>query len=1093
VRSTLPPRPASTFTFPPLWAKVTPARRGTRRTKAGQAGGKGRISESRAARIIRPMQRVLAAFIVVLLTAFPGGTAAAQAAPGATPAPAARVPLDGRWDLLVDRDNVGLKRGLQDPAAPGWGTALKVLVPGPFEAHPQAADHDGVAWYRLELPATPTPPAGRLWLHFDEASYRVDGWLEGEALGRHDGPGPFRWDLSGKLDHARRLVLRVVDAGEKRVDDLLLGGLPCGRESWGCNPGGLLGSVALVPAGAVEVLRHDARLLPDGSAQLRVDLQLNDTTGRAVTLRAEAAGVAGELQSVLAPGANSLLLPLPGAEALPRWSPASPVRHPLALAVRDAAGAELARAEGLLGLRRFAAAGPRFELDGQPLRPRGVTLPPTFPRTLSSPPDPDWLRRELTAIREAGFDLVRVEQRLAPEAYALCDELGLLVSAEPPLGRITHELPLTAAAVDAALVAFADAVQGHPSVVMVSLLDEGGGLLWRRHDELLARAHELLPERLLLSDGGGHAGAARLHNPHEPDAVPCADVRLPARWPLTPAESAMLDALGRDGRLTWVSRWSAGGLPSFMDNVGGFANQLSGADAAAHVKALQDATAALAGTPLGQLAGDLPQLDATARMAQALAARGLGSLLRSHPGLAGECYAAWRESGWRDSDALCDAWGRPKPALAALRRSGEPGSPLPAAPPPVPERARRPFSAGSLVDLTPGLLAVAGQLVVRPGSTAGLPRLAVLGGRPISWAPDAQPVSVALLRFVRDGGTLLLLAPPQAPRFLATDLTAPTGHGQLADLPVDVAARPVHEPDVAGLLLFAERSLLLSDLPVEGRVLDARLAAVRPEHVLTSPPGADVELACVDAAGRYVGAAVQAVPYGQGHLVLSTLPFTDASLAEPAVERLFENLLRFTANVASRKPEPAVVPVEPPPPALRDAIAQHLRRLGMWFGLAERQATAQIPDLRPTPRADPADLKSLVARKNLAMDLIVQGRAAEGAKLVADLEAGPQAGPREAFVRAELAYSEQVALRLAAGPVPQAESRELAAPHARALRLSRLGEGAAALATLEAATSVLRGRSAGHAAHPPSTTGGEAGGGSEPEQPDGDGAGAGGG
>lgn len=1013
----------------------------------------------------RPMSRVIHAFVAGLLGAVLSATAVGQVAP-AEGAP--RRPLDGRWDLVLDRDNVGLKRGLQDPASPGWSNALKVLVPGPFESHPQAAAYDGVAWYRVELPATPTPAGGRLWLQFEDVNWRVDGWLEGQALGRHDGTGPFRWDVSGRLDQARRLVLRVVDPGDKLVDDLVLAGLPCGREAWGCNPGGVLGSVALVPAGVVELLRHDARLLPDGGAQLRVDLWLSDAEPRAVTVRAEAGGAAGEVQATLPPGASSLLLPLPGDALLPHWSPDAPARHAVRITVQDETGAELLRADGLLALRRFAADGPRFALDGQPLRLRGVTLPPLYPRTLSRPPDADWLRRELTAIRDAGFNLVRVEQRQAPEVWELCDELGLLVQAEPPLGRITHELPLTRAAIDAALVSFADAVQGHPSVVLVSLLDDGGGLLWRRHDEILRRAHELLPERLLLSDGGGHSGTAQLLNPHEPQLVAYDDVRLPARWPLSPGESAALDALGRDGRLTWVSRWSAGGLPSFMENVGGYANLLSSEDAAGHVKALQDATAALANTPLGQVAGDLAQLVFAAQVAQALAVRGLGARLRSHPALAGDCYAAWRESGWRDSDALCDAWGHPKPALGALRRCGD-NSVSPAA---VPDRARRPFAAGSLVGLSPGQLDLASQLVVRPGVTAGLPRLAVLGDRPLSWAPEAQPVSVALLRFVHDGGTLLLLAPPLGGRFLATDLTAPAGLGQLTDLPVDVAARPLHEPDAPGLLLFAERTMLLSDLPLEGRSFDQRLAAVIPERVLTSPRGADVELACVDSAGRYVGAAVQAVPYGKGHLILSTLPFSDAALAEPAVARLFENLLRFTANVASHKPEPPATGGDPPPAELREPIQQHLKHYRLWFGLAERQATARIPDLRPAPRSDPPDLAALVARKNAALDLIVQGRAAEGDKLLATIDQGPLAGRREQFLRAELAYSEQIALRLAAGPLPPAERQELVAHHGRALRLLRVGEEAAALATLEGATGSLRRAAAERAALDAATTGG---------------------
>jgi Glycosyl hydrolases family 2, TIM barrel domain len=1026
------------------------------------------------------MSRALPALVTSLALLVVHSTARGQddAAPISVPPPAAdsaspRVSLDGRWDLVLDRENNGVTRGLQLGRGPGWERALKVAVPGPLESNPQATDYDGVAWYRCVLPAATAPEGGRLLLLLDEIDWRADAWLDGESLGRHDGPGAFRVDLTGRLDDSGHLlVLRVVDPGEKLVDELLLSALPSGRQGWYYNVGGLLGSASLLPTAPVMVLRHDARLLPDGGAQLRVDVLNLEAAPRDVVLRADLGGVAGELPATLAPGESSFTLPLPGAEQLPHWSPESPALHALALEVRGADGTTLARATGRAGLRRFVAEGERFVIDGQPIRLHGVGYPASYPRGLSRPPDDGFLRRDLQAIKEAGFNLVRVEQSSAPEVWELCDEIGLLVHAEPPLGRIGHELPVTAPAVDSALVAFAQAVQGHPSVVMVSVLDEGGGLLWRRQDELFRRAQALLPERLLLSDSGGTTGTTQLLNPHEPAALPVDDVRLAIRWPWDEGQQSLVNNLGSTGRLAYVSRWSAGGLPSFVDNVGGFASALTSRDAALHVQRLQDATTQLASTPLGQVVRDLSQLTALGQSAQARAVRSIGSALRTQGHVAGEVYASWRDVAWQDAEGLCDAWSRAKPALSALRSCGS----LPPTLGELPARTNRPIATGSLAGLTPGVQAIVAGLVARPGEATGVPRIAVAGERQIAWTPESQGITVALLRFVRDGGTLLLLAPPDAGHPLSGDLSGDEGAGQVADLPIDLSARPLHRPDAHGTLLFAEKSALLADLPLELPVLDDRLAAVAPLDVLYAPPGIglDVELACVDEAGRYVGAAVQAVGYGKGHLVLSTLRLTDETVADPAAARLLENLVRYTAGLAARKPEPPPTTADAPAGATRDAIQQHVWRYKIWFGLAERMATARIPGLPPAPRSDAADLPTMVTRKNTGLDLIIQGKATEGDAILALVDGGPLLGDRERFLRNELSLADALRARQSSeSPLLPAERLELQGLHARALRLLRMGEAQAGVGMLDQALEAAR--KAGAAAPPTSAAAGAGG------------------
>src|SRR6185503_16982121 len=135
---------------------------------------------------MRSMRRVPPALVVAMSLFTPVAALRAQdaGAPRAgADASSPRVSLDGRWELLLDREDTGLARGLQAGSGPSWERAPKVAVPGPLESNPQASDYDGVVWYRCKLPAAQAPPGGHLLLQFDEVDWRADVWLDGQALG----------------------------------------------------------------------------------------------------------------------------------------------------------------------------------------------------------------------------------------------------------------------------------------------------------------------------------------------------------------------------------------------------------------------------------------------------------------------------------------------------------------------------------------------------------------------------------------------------------------------------------------------------------------------------------------------------------------------------------------------------------------------------------------------------------------------------------------------------------------------------------------------------------------------------------------------
>jgi hypothetical protein len=1019
-------------------------------------------------------------------------------------APAARaqsgISLEGRWDLLLDPDNRGLQNGLSSGTGRPWAEPLKVFVPGVLEAAPAAAGYDGIAWYRTTLPAVPSPPAGagRLMLQFGAVNWRADVWLDGRPLGRHDGAdAPFRFDVTGRLERAGAvLVVRCVDPGSKPVEGLVLSGLPNAWESSDYNWGGLTGTVTVQTVSELELLRLDPQLLPDDTAQLRLDLHNHGAAPRRVTLRctlrapppasttpgsaasaaatpapepattsapaAEPTPLQFELEVELPPGETRVTVPCPGAEALPRWSPATPVAHALVVELDDGAGT--LRWERRFALRRFAIEGSRFTLDGQPIAVRGVLYPPTFPRTLALPPDADFLRRELTAIRSAGFNLVRLRARVLPELYTLCDELGLLVQAEPVLGIVTHELPETAGAARDALVTLADAVAGHPSVVMVSLLDEHSSDLWRLGDALFALAQARLPERLLIEESGGGEARARARNPHVAELLTIDDVHLPREGVLSPALRARIAGLGAGHeRLVYVSAWGASGLPDIADTIGGFGGRLLSEDARDYVSRLQSVSAQLRpGTPLTSLVHDAAQLSLLGQAVQARAVADLGDALRANPRIAGDCLVQWRDSAWQDAAGLCSVWGTPKAALTALKELNARSEAKPidaaAASRVLPERATRLIAAGSLVDLAPEVEAVVAPLVDRRAEgMAGMPRLAVIGSRPQSWSVAHLNVTVALLRFVRDGGTLLWLSAPDAGRPLPQQFFGYDGFGQVAELPIDVAARRARGAGVETVLLFAQGSPLLADLPGALPFVDESYAALLPRHLLLAGPGteADVQLGAVAADGSYAGAAVQAIPYGSGHLVLSTLPFDAATLQDPLARRLLENLVRYAAGIAGRKPPPPPTSDTAPPADLADALARMLWRAELSFGLAERLALQSFPG-RPLPRDELPTLAALVQRKCAGLDAVICGRTQEGMSLLQQLDRAALGDESERFLRTEITLADTFAERAGLAPPLSPPLRgEVLEAHARALRLMRLGEVDAALASLGQAAALL--------------------------------------
>jgi hypothetical protein len=132
------------------------------------------------------------------------------------------------------------------------------------------------------------------------------------------------------------------------------------------------------------------------------------------------------------------------------WTPENPRRYEL----------EISTGKGTyrqkFGIRRLAAEGEKFKLNGRPVYLRGVTEHCYFAETVHLPRDLEYYRMITKKRKELGFNFVRFHTFVPPVEYLeATDELGMLVHMESPNFVSQSEY--------AAIIAFA---RRHPSVVI---------------------------------------------------------------------------------------------------------------------------------------------------------------------------------------------------------------------------------------------------------------------------------------------------------------------------------------------------------------------------------------------------------------------------------------------------------------------------------------------------------------------------------------------------------------------------------------------------------------------------------------------------
>jgi hypothetical protein len=402
------------------------------------------------------------------------------------------ISLAGAWRFRIDEQHAGTAEkwfagdlagqqgiklpGTMDDARLGPKNTKPAALDGPYRLY----DYAGPAWYQREVEIPAAWQAKRVTLLLERCRWVTSVWLDDRFSGTQESLiAPHRHDFgTGVTPGKHRLTILVdntvkIDLG--RFVSALFGG------TWG-NMNGIVGRIELAATPPTWI--DDVQVYPDvDRMRARVVVTIGNATGRAGQ---GALGVGA--RSVDAAwgehgGQAEVEVDMRGAKL---WDEFAPNLSQLAVKLGD--DSRVVR----FGMRKFAARGTQFTLNGRPLYLRGTLECSVFPLTGYPPTEAASWRRIYGIMKSYGLNHIRFHSWCPPEAaFAAADEEGIMIQAEGPMANVSAGSdPARDAFIEAEFRRIVDTYGNHPSFCTMTLGNEYGG-----KDALLTGWLEMLIQR----------------------------------------------------------------------------------------------------------------------------------------------------------------------------------------------------------------------------------------------------------------------------------------------------------------------------------------------------------------------------------------------------------------------------------------------------------------------------------------------------------------------------------------------------------------------------------------------------------------------
>ena len=400
--------------------------------------------------------------------------------------------LAGPWRFHLDDQKVGMNEkwftgplagqttiklpGTMDDAGLGPRNTKAPTLAGPYRLY----DYAGPAWYQRAIDIPAKWSTQRVTLFLQRCRWVTTVWLDDKLIGTRDSLiAPHTYDLGVGLAPGKHRLTICVDNTVKldlgTFVSALFGGTPG-------NMNGIIGRIALEATPPVWI--DDVQVYPDvDKEQARLLVKIGNVTGKPGQGQLSVSGKTFDA-AWEAPGGNvEVMVEMKGAKL---WDEFSPELHELT--VRLGEDSRTVR----FGMRRFAAQGTQFTMNGRPLFLRGTLECSVWPLTGYPPTDlPSW-QRIYRIMKSYGLNFIRFHSWCPPEAaFAAADSEGILIQAEGPQANVEAGVdPKRDAFIESEFKRIVDTYGNHPSFCTMTLGNEYGGKA-----ELLASWIDMLRQR----------------------------------------------------------------------------------------------------------------------------------------------------------------------------------------------------------------------------------------------------------------------------------------------------------------------------------------------------------------------------------------------------------------------------------------------------------------------------------------------------------------------------------------------------------------------------------------------------------------------
>jgi beta-glucuronidase len=337
------------------------------------------------------------------------------------------VSLNGLWQAIIDPYETGLNARFYLNAKPkdkhelveyDFDKSDVLNVPGDWNSQKRELFfYEGPVWYKKSFSYRKREHT-RVFVYFGAANYFTRVYLNGQALGEHEGGfTPFNFEITDKIKDGDNFLIAEVNNARRRD------AVPSVNSDW-WNYGGLTRDVALVEVPQGFIQDYSVQLAKGSSNEISGWVQLSGSMpAQQVVVEIPEAAIR---QTVTTDAVGRAEFRFPAKIEL--WSPS----HPKLYDVVFSSGSD--KVHDAIGFRTIETRGAEILVNGKPIFLRGISMHEEAPTRGGRAFTEEDAQTLLGWARELGCNFVRLTHYPHSENMTrLADRMGLMVWSEIPV------------------------------------------------------------------------------------------------------------------------------------------------------------------------------------------------------------------------------------------------------------------------------------------------------------------------------------------------------------------------------------------------------------------------------------------------------------------------------------------------------------------------------------------------------------------------------------------------------------------------------------------------------------------------------------